>query len=365
MNTNFQQWYDCAGKKYHNIWKIYHQHREDLIQGYKHIEYIIDQELIDSIKNFKKPKTDQNYIQSLMIKQLRSIRKKYNTVRLLYSGGTDSFTILKLAVENDIYIDETITHLVSLQNNPRTNIEYLNGIKYAQSHSPSKIGKVTLIHPTISDLDYYHNKDWYMDESIVRGGPIWLRGQYICRYMPKPKDQNTVTLTGQEKPQLLYENNQLYWCVLDDPLSEYMNIDSIYHFFCDKNNPELLVSQVYALLENVQSFNEGYNNIDSFGKQKRIELLDKLGYCSTGKPYIDKALIGKDRFYRSLKNKRFIKELVSLGHQQLLDTIILRHHELHQNYKDVRYGIEYTNGFVRPVPRFSKKIAILQDSFAG
>lgn len=362
--TNFNQWYDCSGEKFFNLWQIYKKYQKDLEQGYKHIEYVIDEDLIKSLQNIKRPNTDPNYIRQLMINQLKKIRHKFSKVRLLYSGGTDSRTILKLAIENDIYIDETITHMVSFNQNIRTNIEYLDGIKFAKDHYKTHIGKITIVHPKLTDLDYYYNENWYLDLNVVKGCPFWLRGQYIHRYMPEPTE-DSITLTGSEKPQIANYNGNLFWCLLDDPLSEYMQTHSIYHFFCDKNNPELIASQIYAFIENCNNFKEGHNCINDFGKNTRIDLITKLGYYLTGKSYIDKALIGKKNFNLSTKNKMFIKELSQLGHEKLLEKIKATHFGIYLQYKNIPHGVEFFNGFVKSVARFSKKIPIYQDSFGS
>ena len=278
----------------------------------------------------------------------------------MYSGGTDSHTILKTAIDNDIYIDETITHMVSMENNPKVNIEYLPGLKNANLHTQKQIGKITVIRPVIDDIAYYNDDNWYLDQSIVKGSPLWLRGQYICRYMPKA-EQGTITLTGYEKPQVVKEAGQLYWSINDNPMSELMEVDSIYNFFCDKNNPELLVSQLYAFVDNVDKFEQFHNTIYSFDVHKRMTLVNKLGYYSTGRPYLDKALIGKQTFNTSLKNRLFIKELIKLGYQSTFDQILKTNKKIFLKYHNIPHGVEYNNGFVEPVSRFSKKIPIYQD----
>ena len=101
--------------------------------------------------------------------------------------------------------------------------------------------------------------------------------------MPKA-EQGTITLTGYEKPQVVKEAGQLYWSINDNPMSELMEVDSIYNFFCDKNNPELLVSQLYAFVDNVDKFEQFHNTIYSFDVHKRMTLVNKLGYYSTGRP---------------------------------------------------------------------------------
>lgn len=361
MYTNFNQWYGCDNKKYYNLWQAYDEHHDDLVDNIKHIEYNIDEELLYALKSIQRPNTDPKYIRSLMLNQLKLLRKKHKKLRLLYSGGTDSHTILKLAMDNDIYIDETITHLVSFVGTPKLNIEYLNGIKFAKSHSPRSIGKVTVVEPHIDDMRYYFDDNWYMDLNVVRGCPFWLRGQYIHRYMPEP-DAGTITLTGMEKPQIYYDGKQLYWCILDVPMSEYMATDSIYHFFCDKNNPELIASQLFSFVDTCKKFKVGHNTIDSFDADTRLKCLHNLGYYSTGKPYLDKALIGKKNFNKSIKNRLWLKELFQLGHNDLLNLIYETHGKIYEKYKDIPYGVEYENGFVNSVGKFSEKIAINQDA---
>ena len=362
MDTNLNQWYECAGKQYFNVWQAYDTHLSDLLFGKAHVEYVIDPELVESLQGIKRPNTDPLYIRSLIITQLKKLRKKYNKIRLLYSGGTDSHTILKLCVDNDIYIDETVTHMISYKQTPKLNIEYLHGIKFAKDNFPRCIGKVSIIHPEIDDLNFYFQRDWYKNIDVVRGSPFWLRGQYIHRYMP-PADNNTITLTGMEKPQINYSAGKLEWCLLDDPISEYMKTDSIYHIFCDKNNPELIASQLYALIDNFGSFKDGHNCVYDLPANKRMDCIKKLGYYSTGKAYIDKALVGKKSFNTSIKNKLWIQELLHLGHNNIMDLIYESHNKIFLKYRDIPYGVEYNNGFVKSVGKFSQKITIKQDGF--
>ena len=112
---------------------------------------------------------------------------------------------------------------------------------------------------------------------------------------------------------------------------------------------------------NIKTFGNLHNNIDSFGTNKRLDLINKLGYYSTGRPYLDKALIGKQTFNTSLKNRLFIKELIKLGYQSTFDQILKTNKKIFLKYHNIPHGIEYNNGFVEPVSRFSKKIPIYQD----
>ena len=88
-----------------------------------------------------------------MINRLKEIRKNTGKLKLLYTGGTDSFTILKLCIDNDIFVDEIATYMASLTGDPRTNIEYLPGLEYAKKHEKKSIGSINIIDPTIQDME--------------------------------------------------------------------------------------------------------------------------------------------------------------------------------------------------------------------
>jgi hypothetical protein len=46
----------------------------------------------------------------------------------------------------------------------------------------------------------------------------------------------------------------------------------------------------------------------------------------------------------------------------LLDLIYESHDKIHQKYKNIPHGVEYENGFVKSVGRYSEKIAINPDA---
>ena len=58
----------------------------------------------------------------------------------------------------------------------------------------------------------------------------------------------------------------------------------------------------------------------------------------------------------------WIKELKRIGHNSLFDLIYESHDKIHQKYKNIPHGVEYENGFVKSVGRYSEKIAINPDA---
>ena len=151
MSYYFDSYYLCGDKKFFNIYQAF---QEQKTSGH-FPTFVIDNDLIKSIGDFKRPKKcSRHALQDMMIKRLKQIRAKYGKLKLAYGGGTDSYTIVKLCVENDIYIDETVTLMCSLYGNLRTNLEPYAGLKSLKQYQGKQIGKITQIHPTVKDLDF-------------------------------------------------------------------------------------------------------------------------------------------------------------------------------------------------------------------
>ena len=358
--TNLHQWFECDGVKFNNLYNGL----DHSIDTQQYCFYHVDPFLIESLQGIKRPKTDPSYIQSLMIKQLKKLRSEYEEIRLLYTGGTDSFTILKLAMDNGIYIDETITHLVSFTDDPKSNIEYLPGLQYAKQYENTLIGKVTTITPKISDLDYLNTDRYYSNPNYVRGSVLWIRPVNICQWLPT-SNKKSITLTGHEKPQLIRQDGKLYWCMIDKPMDEFMDIPGIYHFFYDKNNPELMAAQIYATVDNIPNTSSRFINFSSYNTHERSNMIEKIGLFKTGRKYIDDALLGKGMHGKNIKNRRYIKELHKQGRSDIVDRIKQIHTELYNYYQIVDPNISLIDGISDMTGKFSEEKVLINQDFLG
>ena len=369
MKYFFDQYYKCGDKKFYNIFQAF---EEQLTS--KHFPlYVMDQDLIKNLKGMKRPKNlSPSYLQALMITRLKDIRKKTKKLKLLYTGGTDSHTILKLCIDNDIYLDEVATHLVSINNNIKTDVEFLPGIYFARKYEGTVIGKVTEIHPTLEDMiEKLSNQDWYLDNRYLPGSYIHLRPyslDIIIRDNLK-LDEDTIVLIGNEKPTFLIEDGQVYWSHPDAGTAEAMGIENTIPFYMDKDNPELTVGMCYAFLDCVGK--EQYAN-DQFleyhkihDRQMKQKLLRSIGLFSTGRGFLDNHLLGKKEFLNNIKNKRFINELRQSSRSDLVDKLFGVYDRIYNRYKDLPYGMEKHGNYCAAVGRYSEKIPILQDKFGS
>lgn len=368
MSYNFNLYYRCGEKKFHNIFQAF---KEQKSSGH-FPEFVLDEDLTNSLANFKRPRnTSVQYLRDLMVHRLKDLRKKYNRLSICYSGGTDSYTILKLCVDNDIYIDETVTQMISLTGNVRTNLEYQAGIKLAKKYEGTKIGKCTELHPTEKDLQFVDDPDWFYNERLVAGNNLPFRVYSVPDIVEtaKGQDEDSIVLMGYEKPKFLIEDGKVYWTVTDNTVGEMMGLSNTVPFFLDKENPELVAALAYATLDHLK-VNERLTNDQLIGfhtnsHKEQISLLEASGFHKTPYHFINVALLGKTNFNFNRKTRRFYQEVKKLGRQDFIDKIYKTHKKISELYSDLPYGLEKEHEIVKSVGRYSQKIPILQDKFAS
>lgn len=359
MSYYFDSYYLCGDKKFFNIYQAF---KEQKTSGH-FPTFVIDNDLIKSIGDFKRPKKcSRHALQDMMIKRLKQIRSKYGKLKLAYGGGTDSYTIAKLCVENDIYIDETVTLMCSLYGDLRTNLEPYAGLKSLKQYEGKQIGKITQIHPTVKDLDFINDPDWFCDPNYVAGPNLSLRyyslPQIINRSMAKETD--AIMLTGFEKPAIRINEGKIFWYVNDHGVGDQLGIGDTIPFFLDKENPELIVALAYTYLDAYTRHNklkEGdYLTFESIDKSAKFEILEQCGYFKTPYNFINMHFMGKQHFDFHRKNIRFMAECKKHGHQDFIDKMFASHSRIKDLFGNLPHALESQNGLVKSVGRLSQQI---------
>lgn len=367
MSYKFDHYYQCGDKKFHNIFQAFDQQK---LTGH-FPKFVADVDLIKALRGFKKPSNlSPSYIKDLMIKRLKELRRKYNKMKLMYSGGTDSYTIMKLCVENDIYIDETVTQMISLTNNLRTNLEYYTGVNLAKKYEGDQIGKCTEIHPTDQDLEYVNDPYWFRDPYVVAGTNLPWRPYSLPKMIDHAKsgEDDSIVLVGYEKPKILIEDGQPYWVLMDSNCGEMMGTSNSVPFFHDKENPELTVALAYVMLDNLKL--RGHKsgtllNFHTFEKSKKEKILEASGFSVTPHNFVNMALLGKTMYNLNRKTQRFHNELRKEGKEDFINKLFSTHKRIIDLYQDIPHAIKVNGMMVKSVGRYSQKIPILQDKFAS
>jgi len=361
-HSNFHTWYQVADKKFNNIFNAF----DESIKNGEFVYFNIDTEFIEAITSMSRPKNcSPDRIQSLIATQLKKLRKKHSYIRLAYTGGTDSHTILKVAMDNKIYIDETITILVSLKKDKEGDKEFQPGLAYAKQYEGTLIGKVTTVTPKIEDYNFRNIKNYWKNSKYIRGGYVPLRAFSWLEYLRiDNKLEKGITIVGTEKPCLLRKNKKFYWFTTDAPHGEFMGIPNIYSMFLDKNNPELPIAQSYALLDFVKnkknigrkiedrlefkfSYLNGATRLDCAYALGCVVLNEDLGLARFGKGKIN---------YLNQKHQFAKKELIELNRNDIIENWFQTVTDIYKEYKNYPYMVKSQIDCVGTVGRYSKFI---------
>ena len=357
--------YQCGDKKFLNIWQAFdHQLRTK-----KFPNYILDEDFVTLLQDAKRPKNlSGNYIKSLIIDRLKQLRKQYRYLRLSLGGGTDSYSLLKYCVQNDIYLDEVYTHMVSLSPNTRMNIEFIPALNYAKKYVGKNIGKLQINYPTIKDCEYPLELGWYKNLKWVRGNMLPIRGIAPIQNLYKTNLplQDTLTIYGFEKPYFMKENGTIYWMQMDPGLSELMGCENALPLFFDKECPEIAIGMAFAMLEH-SDLTKDFIGYDVQPAHKKQRILYEMGLESTGHFFIDHHTLGKSFIdCKNRKNIMYQNELIKLGRQDIIDAYYNTHKIIIAQYRSLDHAIELLpDNLVKAVSRISQKIPIYQDSFGS
>ena len=101
----YDSYYDVGGNQFANVF----QALDHANQTQKFCYFNIHKDWINALeRTYSLPKPNRQSLQVLYLKKLKHLRQNHNKLVLAYSGGSDSHTILKIAIDNDIYFDEVI-----------------------------------------------------------------------------------------------------------------------------------------------------------------------------------------------------------------------------------------------------------------
>jgi len=155
------------------------------------------------------------------VEYLKKLRKDHDRIVLAFSGGADSLTVLKKAIDNDIFIDELIAFATGDELYIEENKEiYENAIPIAEKYK-GKYGKFTIKRKTLED---YNN--FYKDPLNIFTYPECGSCYPIYRRMwNNHKGINGKVICGPEKPKLVYYNQKWYTTLQDNTFNAQYALD--------------------------------------------------------------------------------------------------------------------------------------------
>ena len=257
----------------------------------KHIEW----DYHDAI--FKQARWDYNppvELKELYRQRALQLREAYDHVVLFYSGGVDSWNILKTFIDNDIRVDE-IYMFGAFEAEEKVygqwgwdrspgyyTREIHQSLPLVKKLAAKKNIKVNVYDWTKSILEAANDPDWFWTAGVRFDPTCMVRSKFhkIFREHNEMlhRGKRVGFVYGVDKPRLLRDDTNIYFAFLDvimttgtiptnDILGEYWENDE--YFYWTPNMPELSIKQSHQVVNWLKANNKinlikHMNNISAF-----------------------------------------------------------------------------------------------------
>lgn len=194
--------------------------------------------------------------EELARQRAQQLRDGNKYLRLWYSGGADSHTMLQAFLQNGIHLDEIVTVRSSaiddqassenMESNDRS-IPYLNSIRLEIPRT-----KITIIDMQASDfLEYYKTDGWVANvvhhEFLNDPDTIINSIALIEKYGKLKTRPGTIEITGGDKAKIIRHNGKYYMPIVDSGFN-YAHLANVKEFFTTAEFPALQSKQCFELM---------------------------------------------------------------------------------------------------------------------
>jgi hypothetical protein len=190
----------------------------------------------------------QESIEQLIDIRCKQIRDKYSYIKLWFSGGSDSTTVLNGFLRNNIHIDEIIVYAQSLNNNYENlgNFELTN-FTFPYLKELSKHLTKTKFTTYWVGYDYY--KKELTDKWFEKKDNIDIRAMFS----PRMRGNNFCNIYGDFSPDIRKEGSNYYDVCFDTNNLQCYTHRNIELFFSNDDLPELHAKQCHLLKNYLKS----------------------------------------------------------------------------------------------------------------
>lgn len=229
-------------------------------------EWHFNREVFDTFDWLNEPALDLRQLYHLRARQLR---EKYDYIRLEFSGGGDSTTVLYSFVNNGLFVDEVVLRypkegvsnldedpLNHKSENSHSELKYAAApiLKWLKLASPNT--KITIHDYTQDTLSTTLDESWiYQTQEYFE--PSWVYKHRVDgiddHKRQLDRGQSVCVLWGIDKPKVCIKDKKWYLYFLDKPANvvteyknDYTNVEYEY-FFWSADLPELLSKQAHII----------------------------------------------------------------------------------------------------------------------
>lgn len=347
----FGQHYLVSGKKFYS----YYQALEHSKKTESFAEYVVPRPHIESILNVDVKSATDKGLNYWIDKKLNWIFKNFKKPKLLYTGGTDSHSILLRAMALGYQFDSTATFTSSLQDDWNyVDSDFFFGKKFLQNN-PSVAKNIEYFCPTIEMYEHL-----YLESPTL---PYWIPGWWFCFVLVHPSlyvDQIAkadCTITGHFKPSIICKDGQYYW-IITGSNEEYIQMPHEISFFGDGYIPEVAVVQAYLARDFYRTYlpeQSGALSLHHIPFSLRPTYHASLGRApAMSESLAIGTLLGKSSSL-NVRNQRAMEEMILLGRIDICNAWNQKRQQLITDLHDAPYSFRLNKGRT-PVDSYQKEV---------
>lgn len=348
--------YNVKGAEFSNYFVAY----DYATKTNNYVDFSLSQKDVEIFENIDIELVQNTNINHLYKQKLIFLRETFPKLRLWYSAGTDSHTILTIAQKLGIEFDEVVLEHCSMWGDLDLDRETVPGVDFAEK---TNIKNFKQIRPTIEDYERYLDKDWFKDTC---GSHLFgFRGG---RFDWTLRDSKTmVNVTGKDKPWIYAaEDGKYYWVITDCSYAQQMRYEHV-AFFLDALFAEAAVKQAYAAVNYLKTHLPDYRGLwkGEHANSKDISEIKNYNQAIGRTETLTEDLLVPTRYgkkvpiFRSKKHMGCMEEVRKVGREDIVEAFYNSLALIIDTYKDQPYCINITDeGYPMSVLRLASVFEI-------
>jgi hypothetical protein len=278
---NEQLYWTVGNKRFTNKWQaLFESKKHSLAPQF----YFFDNEF--STYNWSVEPSDS--WDTLLLRRATQLRESYDYIRLFYSGGVDSQTMLETFLDNKIKIDEILVYRGSaftdrMDDEPadieikEVALPYLKSIEVSIPET-----KITILESGASYLNKTLDESYFYEESTF-ALRIWCERHLYKRepklFLPFEKGLKHCDLRGGDKPKVFLENGSYFMAMWDSSRIWDIGDKFLENFYLSPEMPEVHAKQCHIVKNffklnypNETSLKRHFNVFD----ESKLEIINQL-----------------------------------------------------------------------------------------
>ena len=309
-------------------------------------EFVLPDVHLDAIKSVDVDEIKQATNKSLMTKKLLYLKDVYGKLRLHYSGGSDSQTILDIADGAGVVWDSVFMWLTNTTGDFTTDDREFKGAYEFIKQNKHLYKDLEIYRFSEQDYEVWFDQDVPQKYTDFYQGfrPTW--DQIYARHL----DDSVLNVQGAEKP-VLYKTPSSYYWIQTDMVDSNLSINTC-DFFQDSIFPQLAVKQAYSAKDYFENLFPERTGWLGFQKDPDFNNISKyLGLSNPVEEWLKTNKADDPNRIGGHNNKSHlaIKNMQQLGRQDIVDAYLSTSEHFIRTFKDIPHGIQTDNIYIQGV----------------